>query len=117
MKRILAFLVLLIFSGLAIGQTDGAKNQLDSKNRKQGYWCKYYPNGKKAYEGWFKDDKPVGEFKRYHQNGELKVIMVYSESPPYVITTFFNEDGKKIVSGFYKNKRIAFGSITPWREN
>jgi len=104
MKHNTIFLFLLIACGTAIGQTDGAKNQLDSQNRKQGYWCKHYPNGNKAYEGWFKDDKPVGEFRRYHRNGELKALMVYSESSPYISTTFFNEYGKKIVHGFYKNQ-------------
>ncbi len=105
MKKIflsVVFMVLLV--NLTMAQFNEKINQVDTQNRKQGYWCKYYPNGKKAYEGWFKSNKPTGEFKRYHENGNIKAVLIYSDSP-WVQTTIFNPKGQKIVSGYYVNQQ------------
>ena len=36
-----------------------------------------YPNGHIKMEGLFEDGKPVGEIKRYHENGKLQGIQVF----------------------------------------
>lgn len=75
-------------------------NRIDSKNLKQGYWCKQYPNGKKAYEGWFKDNIPVGTFKRYTEKGDLKVVL-NCKPDNTAWATFLMPNGTKIAEGKY----------------
>ena len=58
-KQLIILLSLLLMSGNAMTQ-----NLTDAAGKKQGQWVKNYPNGKIMYEGTFKDDKPVGLFKR-----------------------------------------------------
>lgn len=70
--RIIAitFACVLLSTGLSAQQAavaDTVFNQVDNNNLKQGHWKKYYKNGKVAYKGYFKDDKPRGVFLRYHE--------------------------------------------------
>lgn len=101
-------IVFLAFIALIISQTSFSQNdtinKVDAQNRKQGYWSKNYRNGKKAYEGRFKNDKPVGEFKRFREDGSLKVLLAYNELGTYSKATFFTSEGKKIAEGFYLDK-------------
>ena len=64
----------------AFAQTDTVFNQVDKNNMKQGYWKKDFPNGKLMYKGFFKNNKPVGEMRRYYETGELKAILNYQEN-------------------------------------
>ena len=50
-------------------------NQTDSTGKRQGLWKKQFPGGNLIYEGNFKDGKPVGEWKRYHENGQVKALI------------------------------------------
>ncbi len=103
---VLSTISILIFTAnSAFGQNDTI-NQIDKFNRKQGYWTKSYPNGKKAYEGRFKDDKPIGEFKRYREDGTIKVVLTHNATSTYTQATFFSSDEKIAAQGFYigKNK-------------
>ncbi|MBP7210166.1 MAG: toxin-antitoxin system YwqK family antitoxin [Paludibacteraceae bacterium] len=43
------------------------------------YTVKKYPNGQLKYEGYFIDGKPIGEFKRYHENGNLSIIQNFDK--------------------------------------
>lgn len=38
-----------------------------------------YPNGNVKIEGYFEDGKPVGEIKRYHENGKLQGIQIFAQ--------------------------------------
>ena len=48
-----------------------AQNVVDENGLKQGVWSKKYDWGTTRYEGAFKDDKEVGVFRFYDQNGKL----------------------------------------------
>lgn len=82
-------------------------NYLDINNKKQGFWCKRDAQGNKIFEGTFKNDVPVGEFKRFHTNGKVKHLMNYSaENPLEVSIEMFNEQGILIAKGiFYDQKK------------
>jgi antitoxin component YwqK of YwqJK toxin-antitoxin module len=54
-----------------------AQNRTDEKGLKQGPWETKYENGKIRYSGVFKDGKPIGEFKRFYETGELKILQVF----------------------------------------
>ena len=52
------------------GDQDSAINQTDAKGLKQGFWKAKFDNGRIKYEGYFKDNHPVGELKRYYEEGD-----------------------------------------------
>jgi len=58
--RLIFILPLLLLSTTVMSQ-----NVTDAGGKKQGPWVKKYPNGNIMYQGTFRDDKPVGLFKRY----------------------------------------------------
>jgi antitoxin component YwqK of YwqJK toxin-antitoxin module len=98
---LLFFLIVSIFS-------NSQENKVDGKGKKQGYWKKMFPaTSITDYEGTFKDDIPVGEFKYYFKNGKIKAKMFFKENGNVSYTTIFHEDetNKPIASGKYINKQ------------
>ena len=65
MKKTFSLLGLLLVYFTVFAQTDEI-NKTDNNGLKQGKWIKYHSNGKIKYEGNFKDDKPIGQMKRYY---------------------------------------------------
>jgi len=90
--------ILLLFPVLALGQV----NQKDANGLKQGPWQKKQDNGRLIYEGQFKDDKPVGEWKRYHPGGQLKALIEYKGDTAY--TQLYDVWRKKVAEGNYVNQ-------------
>ncbi len=78
-----------------------SQNLIDSTGKKQGPWVKNYTNGKIMYEGTFKDDKPVGLFKRYNEKGILQSEMTYADKKDEAQVVFFHPDGQKAGEGTY----------------
>ena len=70
---------LLAISVCASSQTETHINITDQQGMKQGHWIKKYPNENIMYDGYFKDDHPVGEFKRYYEDQSLKSVLIYSD--------------------------------------
>ncbi len=91
--KILTIISLLAISICTTGQSVTDTNQIDHLGMKQGYWIKRYPNGKKMYEGIFKDDHPVGEFKRYYENDSLRSVLVYSDNGDTANAVFYHPNG------------------------
>ncbi|NDB33755.1 MAG: hypothetical protein EB023_00040 [Flavobacteriia bacterium] len=82
-----------------------AQNVTDASGRKQGYWIKYYSDGKTPqYEGNFKNDQPVGEFRYYFPNGKVKSI-VQHETKTIAYAWFYFENEQIMSEGQYVNKR------------
>jgi antitoxin component YwqK of YwqJK toxin-antitoxin module len=89
-----------------VGQRgDTLVNYIDINGMKQGKWAKNYPNGKKAYEGYFKNDQPIGTFTRYHENGQLKSIQDCSQLPFRCITQVYYRENKLAAEGNYLNQK------------
>ena len=76
--KVLIILIILAIPGVARAQTGNEINQTDRQGRKQGRWIKTYPDGNLQYEGTFKDNHPVGEFKRYYEDRTLKSVLTFS---------------------------------------
>ncbi len=85
-RKNLAIFLLLTISSLAASQI----NQTDQLGKKQGVWIKKYPGGIVQYEGTFKDDHPVGEFKRYYENHTLKSLLIYSDDGRMADATLYH---------------------------
>ena len=101
MKKIL-FILLIIFPFLTDAQEN--INLTDGQGLRQGLWKRNYPNGRTMYEGRFKDGKPVGEWRRYHENGALRAILNHSEINDSVQAKLFDISGKLIAQGTYFNE-------------
>ncbi len=104
MKRKLWYtgLFLIVLTGSVFGQV---KNQRDATGRKQGYWEAVDRNGSLVYTGYFKDDKPVGEMKRYYPNGGVRVIMHYDNKSAKARARFFWQNGELAAQGNYINTK------------
>lgn len=98
-----AILLLFILPFGVVGQE--AANETDSLGRRQGFWQKRFPDGKLMYEGKFMDDKPIGEWKRYHDSGFLKAIMFYQSGHDTVKARLYDHSGKPFAEGSYANER------------
>lgn len=104
MKHLAIFLLLLPF--LSFSQTDSIVNYTDINGMKQGYWVKKDANGQKVYEGYFKNNIPYGEMKRYHSNGILKAKMVFDKKNQSIVkVTYFDDTGELSATGFFYDKK------------
>lgn len=101
MKRPTLFLILVMITVLATGQQSDTLNLTDSQGRKQGHWVKKYPDGTVQYDGYFKDDKPVGQFRRYYESGSLKSMIFYEENSREVRARFYHPNGFAAAEGMY----------------
>ncbi|MFM1877012.1 MAG: hypothetical protein RL266_2749 [Bacteroidota bacterium] len=94
-------LILALLSVLfAFGQD---MNRTDENGLKQGNWKKLYKNGKVRYEGQFKDDKPVGLFKYYYENGELQATNNHVGDGT-VANHVYHKNGKIKAKGIYQGQ-------------
>jgi antitoxin component YwqK of YwqJK toxin-antitoxin module len=91
----------LVISVCASSQTDTRINMTDQQGRKQGHWIKKYPNENIMYDGFFKDDHPVGEFQRYFENQSLKSQLIYSEDGKEANATIYHPNGNISSKGLY----------------
>jgi antitoxin component YwqK of YwqJK toxin-antitoxin module len=82
-----------------------AINQTDESGLRQGLWEKYYTTGKLIYRGYFRDGIPVGNWKRYHENGNLQAVILYAETPDSAFVTLYDPDGKRVAEGAYLHEK------------
>jgi antitoxin component YwqK of YwqJK toxin-antitoxin module len=92
---------LLAISVCATSQTETHINITDQQGRKQGHWIKKYPNETTMYDGYFKDDHPVGEFRRYFEDQSLRSVLIYSADGRKASATIYNPNGKISSKGTY----------------
>ena len=95
------FWVGLLFITFAVAASGQTKNQRDAAGRKQGYWEAVDNRGALVYTGYFKDDRPVGEMKRYYPTGGVRVIMNYDHESKKVRTRFYWQNNELAASGNY----------------
>ena len=112
MKHIFSVLIFaMIFlqhplHGQNVGQgNDSLINYEDINGVKQGHWKKNYPNGKIAYEGYFKDGKPVGLMKRYFEEGGLSTELNYDKEGYKCKAKLFHSNSKLAATGNYYDKK------------
>ena len=101
--RGLIICLFLLMSGSLMAQN--TVNQVDAQGRKQGFWTKKDTEGKLLYQATFKDDKPIGEMKRFHPNGKVMAILNYTENSDEAEAQMFDEKGKLVAQGKYLNQK------------
>jgi antitoxin component YwqK of YwqJK toxin-antitoxin module len=103
--KITICILLLCLSSAGICQTDEALNQTDPQGRKQGHWIKRAPNKTIIYDGYFKDDKPAGEFRRYYENDTLKSVLNFSNNGKEASAVLYHPNGFLASKGKYVNQQ------------
>lgn len=101
--------ILCVSAAAAFSQTnnDSLINYTDITGRRQGYWNKKNAEGITIFEGTFKNDVPIGEFKRYYPTGSLKYIMKYTDNTQgkEVYVQMLTPTEKLMAEGLYINKQ------------
>lgn len=102
MLRQLFPLFFILISSLAVAQPgDRELNRSDAQGRKQGDWAKEWPNGKLRYQGRFKDDRPVGEFKHFDEDGVLTSVQLHAGDGKVSRAHHFHPNGRTMAMGKY----------------
>ena len=102
-RILIGFFLITATAGMLSGQ-----NITDNQGRKQGKWVKRYERGTIRYEGNFKDDKPVGEFRYYYIDGKLKAVTVYTSAGDSAYTKTYHKNGQPMAEGsFYQKKKVG----------
>ncbi len=96
---------LLFLTVCASGQNETSINVSDKLGKKQGHWIKKYPNESIMYDGYFKDDHPVGELKRYYEDQTLKSVLVYSENGRKADAIMYHPNGNISAKGTYVDQK------------
>lgn len=102
--KVIAVCSLLAIFVPVLSQVDKSFNQTDNEGRKQGHWIKRYPNDNVIYDGFFSNDKPAGEFKRYYDDSTLKSLLVFSKNGTEAKATLYYSDGLVASAGKYVNQ-------------
>jgi antitoxin component YwqK of YwqJK toxin-antitoxin module len=104
-KPIITIILIAVLSA-AHGQEflKNYNNEVDAQGRKQGNWVTYDGNGNIKYEGAFKDDKPVGEFKYYYPDGQVKAIVNHNPVTGEVYAVNYYKNGLLMARGKYINQ-------------
>jgi antitoxin component YwqK of YwqJK toxin-antitoxin module len=87
-----------------LSQVNQSINQTDKDGRKQGHWIKKYPNGNKMYDGFFANDRPAGEFKRYYEDNTIKSLLVFSKNGTEAKASLYYSNGMIASTGKYLNQ-------------
>ena len=97
---------LLIFLPAALlCQPESGINKSDTDGRKQGKWIKKYPGNSVMYEGFFRDNYPEGEFRRYYENGTIKSILNYSNKGREADASIYHQNGYISARGRYIDQK------------
>ncbi|MCR9174365.1 MAG: hypothetical protein NXI10_17850, partial [bacterium] len=113
-------LILLIFSCSLLGYVQEDINQTDAQGRKQGHWVYYgkdrpemgYPEDGKVEEGDYLNDRKVGEWIKYHPDGETpKIRGNYTSTFPYTYRIDYDS------TGAFVNKTLFYHDSTLTRQH
>lgn len=97
---------LLLFALLSSALSQESVNQSDDKGRKQGVWTKSFESGQERYRGQFKNDKPVGTFFYYYEDGAKSSEVVYvGEDGVESNAKFFHKNSTVMGEGKYINQQ------------
>jgi antitoxin component YwqK of YwqJK toxin-antitoxin module len=88
-----------------LSQSAQSLNATDNKGQKQGHWIKKYADGHIQYEGYFKDDHPVGLFKRYYQTDTLQSALEFNQEGTEAEAILFHPNGLIASTGKFVNQK------------
>jgi antitoxin component YwqK of YwqJK toxin-antitoxin module len=102
--KVIIICLLSAFTPLAAAQDGQAFNRTDKDGKKQGHWIKKYPNGNVMYDGFFRNDKPTGEFRRFYEDTTLKSLLVFNADGTEANATLYYTNSFVASKGKYVNQ-------------
>jgi antitoxin component YwqK of YwqJK toxin-antitoxin module len=103
LKSILIF-SLFLFHLSSFSQVADSINKTDKNSLKQGHWIKKYPNGHIQYNGYFKDNHPIGTFKRYFENDTTHSVLIFSNDGTEAMASLYHPNGFIASKGKFVNQ-------------
>ena len=103
-SRLLFTILIFLIPSMLFSQRDTGLNITDNEGMKQGHWIKKYQNDTIMYEGFFKDNNPEGEFKRFSSDGTLKSLLFYSNKGSEADAQIYHPNGFLAAKGKYINR-------------
>ncbi|MCK5856196.1 MAG: toxin-antitoxin system YwqK family antitoxin [Bacteroidales bacterium] len=102
--RVLSLIIFsLLFNLSSFAQSN--VNKKDDQGRKTGKWLDYHPNGKKRYEGNFREGYEIGTFKFWNGNGQLISELLYSQKGENATARIFYSGGVVKAEGNYHKRK------------
>jgi len=98
--RFVLSLILIVALNTLHGQ-DQQYNQTDDLGQRQGPWRGYFSGGTIRYEGQFSDGKPVGLFRYFYPEGELRTELIHEKGEKPVKATLYHRNGNILGEGFF----------------
>jgi antitoxin component YwqK of YwqJK toxin-antitoxin module len=105
MRTSVFLLTLLLLTIETRSQNSDTLNVTDTNGMKQGRWIKRYADSTIMYDGFFKNNKPIGEFRRYSEDGKLKSLMIHLDGTEEVKVTFYHPNEFIAAEGVYINQK------------
>jgi antitoxin component YwqK of YwqJK toxin-antitoxin module len=113
MKLIYLWLLFLLIGNVFlysqnVGQpgNDSIINYTDIQGNKQGKWIRKYDKNKIAYVAYFKNNKLVGNYKRWYYSGALKADINYNDDGSIGYAKLYWDNGKLMAKGKYINQNV-----------
>jgi antitoxin component YwqK of YwqJK toxin-antitoxin module len=103
LKYILIF-TFLLFHLNSFPQAADSINKTDRNGLKQGHWIRKYPNGHIQYNGYFKDNHPVGSFRRYFETDTLQSVLIFNSDGREAEATLYHTNGQIASKGKFVNQ-------------
>ena len=103
--RFMLVVYFMLLPAILICQPETGLNKTDPSGKKQGQWIKRAPDNTVIYEGFFKDNYPVGEFKRYYDDGTLRSVLNYSDNGNTADARIYHQNGYLAATGRYINRK------------
>ena len=102
--KISAVFILIMCFAPCMPQSGQVINQTDKNGKKQGHWIKKYPNGNTMYDGYFTDNMPSGEFRRFYEDNTMKSLLVFSKNGTEAKATLYYPNSLVASTGKYINQ-------------
>jgi antitoxin component YwqK of YwqJK toxin-antitoxin module len=103
LKTVVILILFTLHSNLN-AQVNDSINKTDKNGKKQGHWIKKYPSGHVLYNGYFKDDRPTGLFRRFFENDSVWSVLVFNSDSKEAEAVIYYPDGCIASKGKYVNQ-------------
>lgn len=103
MHRIFLMVIISLIPFAASSQD--TLNVTDPSGFRQGRWKKIDAEGHLLYEGQFRDNLPVGTFRYFYPTGEIKTVLVYTDTSMTAAVTSYFRNSRKMAAGWYKDEK------------